>query len=417
MFLWIGIIIILGCILVEGFFAGSEIAIISIDKIKLHYLVERGSRGAQQAQKMLQYPERFLGTTLVGTNLALVLASVTFTTVLSRLPWFTSRQNVEVYVSAILTPMLLVFGEIVPKTIFQHYAAALVPVITPILNAALKVFYPVVWAVSKIANLFLRLTGVERKRRQQTLTREELKFLIHTDRHGAIADQPRKEMMQRVFEFRDTTVREIMVPLVNMVAFEKGTLIPMAINTIKAHGFSRFPIYEERIDQIVGMIHAFDLLRASPEDATIDKFIRKACYVPETMQLNGLLRELRRHQTQIAVVVDEYGGALGLVTLEDSLEEIVGEIDDEFDELGEELYKKTPTGAYRIQARMAIDLINTKLPLTLPEGDYETLGGFLLSQFRRIPAVGESIEYQGWLFKVEEVSARAILTVLVSKHV
>jgi CBS domain containing-hemolysin-like protein len=272
-----------------------------------------------------------------------------------------------------------------------------------------------VFFVSTITNKILHLLGVERKRRQQTLTREELKFLIHTDAHGTLGDQQRQEMMKRVFEFGDTTVREVMVPLVEVVALEKGTAISAAITKIQQCGFSRIPIYEERIDRIIGVIHAFDLFRATAQDLTIDRFIRKAYYIPELMQLDDLLREIQRHRTQIAVVVDEYGGSLGIVTLEDSLEEIVGEIEDEFDDLSEEMYKRLPNGNYRIHARMEIDEINEALHLNLPEGGYETLGGFLLSQFRKVPAVGETVEYRGWLFAVEEANARAITKVLVSK--
>jgi CBS domain containing-hemolysin-like protein len=414
MFIWIGIVIIIICVVFEAFFSGSEIALISVDKIKLRHMAEAGSHGARQAQDMLHQPERFLGTTLVGTNISVVLGSVLMTRVLSQIPWFAER-NIELYVVLILTPIGLILGEIVPKSIFQQYANAIVPVIAPLLHLALKIFYPLVFLVSHLTNKFLRIMGVERKHGQQTLTREELKFLIHTDAHGSLGDQQRKEMMQRVFEFGDTTVREVMVPLVEVVALEKGTAISAAIEKVQQCGFSRIPIYEERIDRIIGIIHAFDLFRATPQDMTIDRFIRKAYYIPEIMQLDDLLQELQRHRTQIAVVVDEYGGSLGIVTLEDSLEEIVGEIEDEFDDLSEEMYKKLPNGAYRIYARMEIDDINEALPLNLPEGTYETLGGFLLSQFYHIPTVGEVIEYRGWSFKVEEANARAIIRVLVSK--
>lgn len=414
MLLWIGFVVILMCVLLEGFFSGSEIAIISIDEIKLRHMVSLRSRGAKQAQQMLQQPERFLGTTLVGTNISVVLASVLLTIILSKFSWF-AEKNIEVYVAILLTPVVLIFGEIVPKSVFQQYANTLVPIIAPLLNVAFRLFYPVVWLVSKITNTFLRMIGVAKRKRQQTLTREELKFLIHTDTHGTFADRQWREMMKRVFEFGDTTVKEVMVPLVDVVALEKGTTIHAAIEKIRQCGFSRLPIYEERIDQLTGIIHAFDLFRTTPQDSTIDRFIRKAYYVPETMQLDELLRELQRHRTQIAVVVDEYGGSLGIVTLEDSLEEIVGEIEDEFDEFSEEMYKKLPNGTYRIHARMEIDEMNDVLHFNLPEGSYETLGGFLLSRLHRIPAVGETIEYHGFLFKVEEANARSITRVLVSK--
>ncbi|GAK53908.1 hypothetical protein U14_05183 [Candidatus Moduliflexus flocculans] len=411
MLLWIAALIVFCCVVCEGFFSGSEIAIISVDKIKLRHLASVGSKGAMLAQKMLQQPERFLGTTLVGTNLSVVISSVTLTTILSMSPEFT--HTVEFYVAVLLTPIALVFGEIVPKSVFQQHAETIVPIIARPLHLAFRAFYPIVFVVTGISGKMMRVAGIEKKQRQQTLTREELKFLLHSDQ-GAIADQQRKEMMQRVFDFRNMTVEDIMVPLVDVRALEKGTTIETAIEQIHEHGFSRIPIYEERVDHLVGVIHAFDLLRAPSKETTIDRFIRKAYYVPDTMLLADFIKDLQRHHTQIAIVVNEYGGALGIVTLEDSLEQIVGDIDDEFDNSDETMYQQLPDGTFRMNARIEIAEMNAMFPLELASDTFETLGGFLLAQFRRIPAVGESTEYHGFVFTIEEATDRAILWVHVA---
>ena len=411
--MWIGYLVILFCVFFEGFFSGAEIAIISVDKIKLRHLVSLGSRGARQAQKMLQQPERFLGTTLVGTNISVVFASVLLTTLFSFIPRFS--KNVELYVALILTPILLIFGEIVPKSVFQQHANKIVPIIAPPLNIAFRLFYPVVFLISTIANALLRSAGVEKKERKQTLTRDELKFLIRTDTRGTVVDQQRQGMIRGVFEFGDTTVEEILVPLVEVDALGKGTTITHAIEKIQEGGFSRLPIYEDRIDQLIGVIHAFDLLRVTSQDTTIDRFIRKAYYVPKTMQLADLVQDMQRHRTQIAIVVNEYGGSLGIVTLEDSLEEIVGNIEDEFDELSGAMFQKLSDDSFRINARMKSDDINETLPFDIPEGSFETLGGFLLSEFRHIPTVGETLEHQGFLFTVEDTTDRSVLWVHISK--
>lgn len=411
MLLWIAALVVFCCVLCEGFFSGSEIAIISVDKIKLRHLASVGSKGAMLAQKMLQQPERFLGTTLVGTNLAVVISSVTLTTILSMYPEF--AHNVEFYVAVLLTPIALIFGEIVPKSVFQQHAETIVPIIARPLHLAFRAFYPIVFVVTGISGKMMRVAGIEKKQRQQTLTREELKFLLHSDQ-GAIADQQRKEMMQRVFDFRNMTVEDIMVPLVDVQALEKGTTIETAIEQIHEHGFSRIPIYEERVDHLIGVIHAFDLLRAPSKETTIDRFIRKAYYVPDTMLLADFIKDLQRHHTQIAIVVNEYGGALGIVTLEDSLEQIVGDIDDEFDNSDETMYQQLPDGTFRMNARIEIAEMNAMFPLELASDTFETLGGFLLAQFRRIPAVGESTEYHGFVFTIEEATDRAILWVHVA---
>ena len=403
-------LVILCCVLLEGFFSGSEIAVISVDKIKLRHFVKLGSKGAQLAQKMLQQPERFLGTTLVGTNLCVVLSSVLLTTILREYPRF--QDDPEFYVAVILTPLVLVFGEIVPKSLYQQYADAFVPIIAHPLHIAFRLFYPMVLVVSTATNALFRLLGVSKKERKQTLTRAELKFLIGTDTRNLLADQDRKQMMQRVFDLGDTTVADIMVPLVEVEVLAKGTPIPAAIEKFRACGYSRLPIYEDRVDNLIGVIHAFDLLRATPQDQTIDRFLRKAYYVPNTMRVDDFVQHVQRYHTQIAVVVDEYGGALGIVTLEDSLEEIVGDIDDEFDDdAREKMYERLPDGAFRIHARMEIDEINVIFDFNLPEGTFDTLGGFLLSEFQRIPTVGETCAYEGLQFTIEDANERSILWV------
>ncbi|PID57184.1 hypothetical protein CSB45_08115 [candidate division KSB3 bacterium] len=397
------------CVLFEGFFSGSEIAIISVDKIKLRHLVSLGSKGAKQAQHMLHQPERFLGTTLVGTNISVVLASVLLTTIFSQMPRFS--HNAELYVALILTPFVLLFGEIIPKSIFQQHADTLVPIIARPLHVAFKVFYPVVFLVSTFTNALLAMLGVEKTTQRHSFTRDELKFLVKTAPQADAEEQHRQEMMRRVFEFGDSSVEEILVPLVEVTALEKGTSIADAVHTVQSSGFSRFPIYEDRVDQIIGVVHAFDLLRATADDRQIDPFIRKAYYVPKMMPLVDLVRNMQRHGTQIAIVVDEYGGSLGMVTLEDCLEEIVGDIDDEFDELDGEMYQKLPDGSFRVHARMEIDEINASFGFELPEDGFETLGGFLLSEFRHIPQIGETLEWQGLRFRVEETTARSVLWV------
>ncbi|MCP4405841.1 MAG: HlyC/CorC family transporter [bacterium] len=407
--MWIEFSAILLCVLFEGFFSGSEIAIISVDKIKLRHLVSLGSKGAKQAHAMLQQPERFLGTTLVGTNISVVLASVLLTSIFSQISQFS--KNVEFYVALILTPLVLLFGEIIPKSVFQQHADTLVPIIARPLHVAFTLFYPLVSLVSGITNAILSMLGVEKNTPRHSFTREELKFLIQTDPQANVADQQRQEMMRRVFEFGDTTVEEILLPLVEVTALEKGTSIAEAIQKIQESGFSRLPIYEERVDQIIGVIHAFDLLLVAAKDTYIDPFIRKAYYVPKMMPLVELVQNMQRHRTQIALVVDEYGGSLGIVTLEDCLEEIVGDIDDEFDEFDEDMYQKLADGSFRINARMEIDEINNILKFDLPEGTFETLGGFLLSEFHHIPSVGETLEYKGLRFRVENTTARSILWV------
>lgn len=218
-------------------------------------------------------------------------------------------------------------------------------------------------------------------------------------------------MIHKIIDFGETTVDEAMIPLIEVVALPAGATVAEAVASVSEHHFSRIPVYEERIDQIVGIVHAFDLLSADPQ-ASLGSLMRPAYYVPETKLVDDLLQEMQRRQVQMAIVVDEYGGVVGIVTVEDLLEEIVGEIEDEYDEEPPP-FRRLPDGSYMVDARMEVDLFNEELGLKLPEGEYETLGGFLLSLFQKIPDPGEEIRYRSIRFLVTESDKRSIVKVRV----
>jgi len=400
------LVILIGCLLLlEAFFSGSEMALISCDRIKIRHLAGEGVTGAQVAERLLQRPDRLLATTLVGTNLCVVTSSTAATV----LCLFLLGEGREYYATVLLAPLVLLFGEMVPKAYFRQHADRLAPLLAPPLHLCLRLFAPLTTIVHRASTLLLTPLRIAPSERDPYITREELKFLVQEGRHQADLDTGERRMIHKIIDFGETTVREAMIPLIETVAVPASATVAEAVAVVSEHQFSRIPVFEERIDQIVGIVHAFDLLSADPE-TPLAPLIRPAHYVPETKLVADLFQEMRRGRFHMAVVVDEYGGVVGIVTIEDLLEEIVGEIEDEYDEEPPPL-KRLPDGSYLVDARLEVERLREELGIQLPEGEYETLGGFLLHLFQKIPDTGEEVQYLGMRFVVAASDRRSIVKV------
>lgn len=408
----ITIIILLLCLASEAFFSGSEIAIISSDKIRLKNKSEEGLRSAKLVENMLEKPEYLLGTTLVGTNLSVVINTAVVTSTMIYL--FGARG--EVYSLIIMSLLVLNFGEILPKTIFQHYADNLsLRVIYPIRFMS-YLFYPVVFILTRISSFIIKLTRGEVSSKNPFVTKEELEHIVRTGiKKGSDIKGEEKKMIKKIFSFSDTTVKETMVPLVDIVALRETSLVEDIVNIAGEFGYSRIPIYREKIYNIIGIINVYDVLSLPKEEKKISNIIRPVYYVPESKRIDNLLREFQRKGLQIAVVVDEYGGTMGIVTLEDLLEEIVGEIHDEYDS-EKVFYERLADGSCLIDARMEIDTINERLGFNLPKGEYETLGGFVIDYLKMIPKPGCIIKYEDLLLRIEDASDRRVKSVKITRN-
>jgi putative hemolysin len=400
------------CVVFEAFFSGSEIAMVSADRTRLRQRAQAGDRAARLTEAFLEKPQVLLATTLMGTNLATVTFSVTVALALL------SHAGTESEFLAILfvTPFTLILGEAVPKTLFQQYADTLVPKIVYPLRVAMIVLRPAVLAMSGVATAMTRLFRTEEGR--AFITREELSFLIETEPTTTSEITPdEREMIQKVFDFSETSVADVMVPLSEVMALAGDTRIRDATLEIVDKQHSRIPVYRSRLDDIVGVLHVFDLLRAGRGalDKTVSELARAATYVPETKLAVDLLVELQAAGAHMAVVVDEYGGAVGIVTMEDILEEIVGEIEDEHDEPAP--IRQERPGVWRVAGRMAVARINEELKLDLPESDeYESIAGLILDQMKRIPSVGESLTAGYATIEITAASDRAVDEVRVSRR-
>ncbi|HSR12746.1 MAG TPA: hemolysin family protein, partial [Thermodesulfobacteriota bacterium] len=367
----------------EAFLSGSEIAMVAADRKKLIRISRSGTASEKLTFNILQEPSWFLSTTLVGSNLAQVTNAVLVTSIL--IGHFGARG--DFYSFLLLTPLVLILGEVFPKTLFQQKADRWVVRIVPVIYVASLVLYPLVWFMSRSTRAISRFLNQEGAARPM-VTREELQLLLREQGKGSDINPLERELIRRFFRFSTTKVRRAMIPLVDVVAVEENVTIGDAIASVRQENYSRYPVYRDRVDNIVGILYSLDLLHARGEEGTIRPFVRPISYFPETKPVDELLIELQKSRETMAAVVDEYGGTVGIVTVEDILEEVVGEIEDEYDE-GRLYYRKVAPGKFWVNARMQVDPLNEILNLGLPRGDYETVGGFVLEQLGRVPLTGE----------------------------
>ena len=389
-------------LILEGFLSGSEIAMVAADRKMLSGLERSGSRMDRLTLRVLKDPSWFLSTTLVGSNVAEVANAALVTSIL--VSAYGSRG--DLYAFLILTPFILILGEILPKALFQQKADSWVRKLVPAVWAASILLYPFVWFMSKATLAVSRFLKQEGEVRPM-VTREELQLLLREEGGRSDINPLEQAMIRRIFRFPTTKVREAMIPLVEVVALEESCAVEEAIASVRRENYSRYPVYRHRVDNIAGILYSLDLLGAEGEGKTIQPYIRPISYFPETKPVDELLVEMQRSQETMAAVVDEYGGAVGIVTVEDILEEVVGEIEDEYD-INQPFYRRIGPQKLWINARMEIDHINETLKLGLPRGDYETLGGFVLERLGRVPLTGEVFRYKKMLFEVVKSNEKSV---------
>ncbi len=390
-------------LLLEGLFAGGEISLVSANHRRLQHQADQGQRGAVAAVKLLQVPERLFATTLLGSNLAETINVVLVSSLL--IDRYGSRGELAAMV--LLPPLILIFAELLPKSLARQSPTRLATRFSLILFLASCLLLPVIWLFSLLSRVALRLTGTRRTSLVPFVTREELQMVVKAAESEVDLDTEERAIIHRILDFSRTQVKEVMIPLIEVVAIPETYLVSQALETFRRSRFSRLPVYRQRIDNIIGILHSFDLLGEQDLEAGVQKFIHPAHFVPETKRADHLLQEMQQLGLHLVVVVDEYGGAVGIVALEDLLEEIVGDIADEFDQETTP-YKRLRPGVWLVSARMEIEALREKLGLDLPAGEYHTLAGFLIHQTGDLPRTGEKIRYQNLTFIIRQADPRAI---------
>jgi len=403
--------LVLVCILVEAFFSGCEIGMISINRFKMEQRVKEGSTSARMILDLISNPDRLFATTSMGTNVAVVSSSAVFTGYM--ITHF--GEWGDIFSLLIISPVILFGGEIIPKVIFQNRADSIMQFFIHPLNLFCRVLSPIITLFSAVYNLFLRL--ILRGAHKVNLTpisREQIRYISHPDFLSSELDMEEKKMIHRIFNFGEIRVEQVMVPLIQTYAISDAATVQEANQIANETGFSRLPVFHERMFNLIGILNTFDLLTVPPDDSPITHMIRPAYYVPPNKKLDDLLKELQQRGLHIAIVVDEYGGCIGMITLEDMLEEIVGEIEDEHDEPHKK-YEVYDGGGYLIDGDKEIGAVNEELALDLPEGEYETMAGLMIEKLEKIPLAGDQVTLNGFRLTVKEASKRKINSIILRK--
>ena len=411
---WLQLIILIIALILAATASAAETALTSVSRIKLKNLVEEGDQKAIEIERLLSQPNVFLSTILVVNNVAVIVASSMATVLALRF----SANFGELIATILISLVVLIFCEITPKTAAVQnplrWARAFV---NPVRGAA-WLLRPVVWSLSVVTNGLVRLLGGQMKHRGPFVTEEELRLLVTVGEEEGVLEEEETEMIHSIFEFADTTVREVMIPRIDMVTLESDATVDEAVDLELQGGFSRIPVYEETIDNIIGVLYTKDMLKQLREghnSLPIRDLVRPAYFVPETKKLDDLLREIRQRRTHMAIIVDEYGSVAGLVTIEDLVEEIVGDIQDEYDR-EENLYEQVTQYEYVFDAKISIDEFNDLMETDLENEGYDTLGGFLYTQLDKIPVAGDTITFKNLTFTVLTTRGRRITKVKV-EHV
>ncbi len=398
----------------SAFFSGSEAALFSISSLNRKKLLKSGRRNARLLDSLLSQPHRVLVTLLSGNTLVNVGASIFATLLFLRLSQATGlRTSLSmVFAVAVMTFLLLLFGEFTPKVHSLAHAERLSLSFAPLLRFFLLSFYPFTWLFHLLARGVSSLLRAE----AELITLDELKAMVELSRESGTLNGDEAKMIRKLLAFQHTSVKEVMTPRTEMSCLRSGVTVKDAVESLRDISHSRIPVYGKTVDHMVGILYAKDLLpHLSRQDAPIDDYLREPYFVPEQLSTGELLSEFRTRQVHMAIVVDEYGGTSGLVTLDDLLEEMVGEILDEHD-LGEEpIYSMVGPGEIRAKGRMDLDDLNSLLGTSLPTEEYDTLGGLIFGTLGRIPGQGELFSYGGALFTIEEIKGRRIEMVRVKK--
>lgn len=399
-------------LLLEGFFSGSEIALVHADKIRLHAAANRGSKGARLVLKMFERPDILLTTTLVGTNICVVTLTALGTLLMIRL----FGDLGDLYAFLLFTPLFLTFGEIVPKSVYQQKADYLAPRVIHPLRLFKSLLYPVIVTFSGLARLAVRLVGKGGVDRSLFITREQLRTVVEMANRGARVDIFDQARIQRAARFADITVGEAMVPLAEIVAINRRYDTRRAFELVRTHGFNRLPVYEGNIGNVIGVLTltVWDLMRPGAEQEPMENHVNPPLYVSPLQCIDELMPVLRERHDHMAIVVDEFGSATGLITMEDIMEEVVGEIRggydfDEYRPRRRRQHQQVAEGTFLMDSRVSIADLNELLDTDLPATEFHTVGGFVEARLRHIPTAGESVVEAGWRFVVEETTERAII--------
>ncbi len=409
---WVLLLIFL---ILSAFFSSSETAFISLQRVRVEHLVSTEVKGAKRVSKLIEHPARFLSTILLGNNLVNTAAAAIATVIAVNL-W--GERHGVVIATAAVTVVLLIFCETAPKTIAAHHSEKLSLLFARPIQLIGWLFSPVVVVLSWIASAFTKLVGGTPVARS-IISDEEIRTMISVGHKEGTVEEGEAELLHKVFDFGDRPVREVMIPRLEVVSIEKGSKVADFLALYTKSPVSRIPVFAENMDNVVGILSVKDVLMALASgsverDNLIDDLIRPAYFTPETKLINELFAEMRDKNFRLAVVIDEYGGTAGIVSLSRLVEEIVGPVGDEL-AAAEKEYEAINEYTFQIDGGMRIDEANEEMELNLPEGDYETVAGFVLHLLGHIPRQGEQVRYKDMKLVMTKMRGMKIEEILLTK--
>ncbi len=405
-------------LIASAFFSSSETALTSLSPLKVAQIIENGGKEAKYFSIWMNHPNKMLNTILIGNNVVNIFASVLAGDIAMKI----SGSTQLALTTTIMTILILFFGEITPKTFAKHNAESFARLSIRILVLFYYLFYPFTYIINLFAKGVIKLAGGKVDKEKPLITEDELEFMISVSQKEGILEDKTKEMMHNIIDFKSVSVKEIMVPRTEMVCIEINRSISDLLDLIEEHEYSRIPAYEGKLDNIVGIIYIKDLIKKLKEKSieyiNLREILREAMFVPETKHIYDLFKEFQAKRVHVAIVIDEYGGVAGLVTMEDILEEIVGEIRDEYDEKEEDEFIKVGEDRFIVDAGMDLDDFCENLGIEKTEEmeEYETVAGLVYDLADRIPTEGDEFELEGkYRIKVLKVSGKKIEKVEVRK--
>lgn len=404
--------ILLGILLIgSGFFSASETALMSLSKIRIRHLQEEGVKGAKLVATLTENPNNLLSSILIGNNVVNIAATSISTSLFMDI---LGASGVPV-ATAVMTVLVLIFGEITPKTIAANKSEKVAIAVSKPIQLIIVILKPIVWIFNGITWVIFKVLGVENKGAQPYITEEELKTMVNVSHEEGVLEMEEREIINNVFQFGDMQAKEAMVQRLDMVSIDVNDSYEDIIKIFKNEQFSRMPVYEESVDDIIGILNIKDIIFLSDEDIKsfdVRKYLREAFVTYEFKRIAQLLEEMKKEKSQMAIVLDEYGGTAGLVTIEDLVEVIVGDIEDEYDEEDEEI-QVIKEDEYIIDGSAKITDVNDLIGVKLESEEFDSIGGYIIGHLNRFPEENEVIEVNNIKFHIESIDKNRIKKVRV----
>lgn len=404
------IILLVILLVLSGFFSMSETALMSLSKIRIRHMVEEGVKGSKLVEKLIEDPNRLLGAILIGNNIVNIGASAIATSLAVKI--FNGSESAVAVATAIMTVLVLIFGEITPKSIAKQKSEQVALKVSKPVQFCVAIFKPFVAMFTAISSVFIKLFGGDPKATEPFITEEELKTMVGVSEEEGVLEDVEKEMIFNVFDFADLQVKDVMVQRVDVTAVDVNDGYEDILKVIKEDQFSRIPVYDDTIDDIVGVLNVKDLIIADKRDCKfkVTDYMREPLYTFEFKKITELFNEMKKSRNHMAVVLDEYGGTVGIVTIEDVVEEIVGDIEDEYDK-EREMIEVIKEDEYIVEGSARLDDISDLIGVNMESEEFDSVGGLVIGELGRIPEAQEEVTIGKIRFVVEEVEKNRIMKV------